>query len=184
MACFEICILPVKPHEGPFNDTPGDRGGPTSWGITLDTAKLDAVLGDVDRDGDVDVDDIRAMPWETAKAFYYKYWWMPLQLAEFKSDVIASKVLDLAINWDRPIYRHRTQVGRVLQRAIRACGHEDVVEDGIIGPMTIEIVNLCREEILLPAIRMGADGFYRMIVAHDPSQAKFLAGWLKYRAHS
>ena len=55
-------IRQVLIHEGGYSDHPNDAGGVTKFGISLRYLR-DAghALGDVDRDGDIDADDIRAL---------------------------------------------------------------------------------------------------------------------------
>lgn len=51
--------------------------------------------------------------------------------------------------------------------------------DGIMGPMTLAAVNNSNPATLAPALRTAQANFYKMLVAKQPSDARFLAGWLK-----
>lgn len=57
-----------------FHNVSGDMGGPTSaYGITLATAKRFGL--DVDHDGDVDIDDLKAMTWDDVDSLFKKHFW-------------------------------------------------------------------------------------------------------------
>jgi lysozyme family protein len=60
---------------------------------------------------------------------------------------------------------------------LRATG-ESVVEDGIIGPITLESINEADSTDLLAALKSEAAGYYRLIVAKTPAQQRFINGRL------
>jgi len=49
----------IVDREGGYVNDPDDPGGPTKYGVTIHTAR--ALNLDVDNDGDVDIDDIKAL---------------------------------------------------------------------------------------------------------------------------
>jgi len=51
-------------------------------------------------------------------------------------------------------------------------------QDGIMGKMTISAINAEIEAPLLARLKAVRTNFYRSIVANDPTQSKFLNGWL------
>lgn len=65
----------------------------------------------------------------------------------------------------------------ILQRALRSASIY-VPEDGLMGPVTISAVLNSEPNILLAAMKSEAAGYYRLIAAKNPSQQKFLQGWL------
>jgi lysozyme family protein len=74
------------------------------------------------------------------------------------------------------------QAVKLIQRALLAAGTQ-VVEDGIIGPETLAAINKADPTDLLAALKSEAAGFYRLIANANPSQQKFINGWLR-RAYS
>jgi len=181
---FQQAIEVVLDHEGGFVDDPDDPGGATNWGISLRFLKSLGELDldedgftdfDLDRDGDVDADDIRMFTREHAKAVYFQHWWerhgyqhLPL--------VIGTKIFDHAVNMgSRPTHR-------CVQRALRAC-REPVVDDGIIGPKTLNALARPLPDILLPAICSEVAGHYRLLISRRPKFEKYRNGWLRRAYH-
>lgn len=167
----------VRRHEGGKTNDPHDPGGPTAYGWslrTLETLGLD--LADVDRDGDIDADDVSAFTWEHARALYIREFWDRLGLERLPAD-LAVKLFDSAVNLGP------RQAVRLLQRALRACLVE-VQEDGVLGPVTIAATRkVSPESALLTALRAENAGFYRRLVARNPDLERYLEGWIR-RAYS
>lgn len=172
---FDAAIAVVLEHEGfgAIVDHPVDPGGITKWGISLRLLRsLGDGGGDLDGDGDVDAADVAGMSRDQAVAIYRRAFWQPGRYSLIFSEAVAVKLFDLVVNMG-PAPAHRC-----AQRALRACGRP-VVEDGMIGPITRCQVNATPAEILLPALRAEAAGFYRLLVAADRFRATFLEGWLR-----
>lgn len=51
--------------------------------------------------------------------------------------------------------------------------------DGIMGPLTLAATNNSNPATLAPALRIAQANFYRMLVAKQPTDARFLTGWLR-----
>ena len=193
---FERLVLPVIfDHEGrKYSNHPHDAGGPTKYGVSLKFAqqygdrdgdgKADL---DLDGDGDVDADDIKLMTPEVAAVVYRSEWWGRYGYDRILDVGIATKVMSLAINLYSAKLAHR-----LLQRALRACGHP-VQEDGVLGDISIKAINSQPGWLLLAAFRSEAAGHYRMIYerrkaaislgSKNPPFDAFIEGWLN-RAYS
>lgn len=78
-----------------FTNDPRDPGGPTKYGITLRTAIQYGL--DEDKDGDVDIDDIKNMSPETAFIVYRDRYWNAVQADDLPWD-IAMMAFDSAVN--------------------------------------------------------------------------------------
>jgi lysozyme family protein len=65
---------------------------------------------------------------------------------------------------------------------LRAAGIS-VTEDGIIGQITLAAINKADSTDLLAALKSEAAGYYRLIANINPSQQRFIDGWLN-RAYS
>ena len=98
MAKFKDAIGYVLDNEGGYSEHPSDPGGETFWGISLRYLKGTGEYGDIDDDGDIDADDIRAMTMADAEGFYFRDFWTPLKLDKVESQAVATRVFDMAVN--------------------------------------------------------------------------------------
>jgi lysozyme family protein len=169
MADFRQALAVVLKHEGGFVDHPDDPGGATNFGVSLSFAlALGDVNGDgfadldIDLDGDVDADDIRYMEAHHAADVYRREFWEPLKCDAIRDDAIARKLFDTAVNCGK------RQAVKFLQRALYAA-HEDLVDDGVIGPKTLAAVNFnaLRNHGVLFAMRSEQAGFYRALIMRN-----------------
>lgn len=169
MSRFDIAIAVVLRHEGYAVDDPRDPGGATNYGISLRWLKTRNKLeGDIDKDGQIDSEDIKKMQRSDAIRLYWHYWWQPYGYDRIQCQAIATKAFDLAVNMGAK------QSHRCLQRAIRAVKSDTgILEDGYIGPLTLAVVNTLADAPLLAAYRSEAAGYYRSL--HKPHYEK---GWL------
>jgi len=78
-----------------FVDHPNDPGGATKYGITLQTAKENAV--DVDKDGDTDKEDMKKLPLETAMQIYKARYWNVLRCDDYPFSYAVS-LFDAGVN--------------------------------------------------------------------------------------
>lgn len=107
--------------EGGYVDHPRDPGGATNMGITIHTMRA---LGlDLDRDGDIDKDDVRQVTRDIAMEIYEDRYWHPVWGNRMPSGV-DMVLMDASVN-SGP----RASV-RWVQRAL------DVNPDGYLGPIT------------------------------------------------
>ncbi len=178
--------------EGGHANDPADRGGETKYGISLrflvTAGKIDLDQDrffdfDLDMDGDIDGRDIRRLNKQDAAWIYHYYFWKPLEADTFPAP-IGEMLFDQAVN------SGLVAAKKLLQRAINSCGahvsdFKRLKVDGAIGPITrLRILSVLEHPGLgLPALveayREAARARYRAIVANDPSQQRFLKGWLR-----
>lgn len=176
---FDIAIRTVLKHEGGYVNDPDDPGGATNYGISLRWLKKTGDLdddglpdGDIDHDGDIDIDDIKALDIDAARELYRKYWWLKYKYNEINSLTVATKLLDLSINMGA------RQAHKLIQRACKACGAQ-IKDDGILGPISLRVINSISGYVLIAAFRSEAAGFYRVLIAKKPIFGKYQNGWLK-----
>ncbi len=178
---FNRAIKQVMTHEGGFVDHPDDPGGATNFGVSLRYLR-DAGhdLGDIDGDGDIDYQDIKALTPARAKAIYYDRFWMPNYYANMPP-IVAGKMLDLAV------VMGPSQANKLLQRALSVIEDDfgqsvDLRDDGRIGPATLAAISdRARSEARWAtrvALRASSEMFFRWLATHRPSSKVFLAGWV------
>lgn len=182
---FDKAITTVLHHEGGFVDDPVDPGGATNYGVSLrfllSKGDLDRDADgwldfDFDKDGDVDAFDVRSMTREDAVMIYRDFWWDKNGYADLPG-IVGIKVFDLAVNMgSRQAHLH-------LQRALRANGCADIVDDGVLGPVTRRTALAGDALSIQAALRSEAAGFYRLLTVKKPPLKKYLNGWLR-RAYS
>jgi lysozyme family protein len=148
--------------EGGYVHDPLDRGGETRYGISARSYP------------DVDIANLTL---DDAAAIYRRDYWDALRLGEIADQKIAAEVFDSGVN---------TGTGRAalwLQQALNLVGGFGsgiIVPDGKLGPKTVAAVNNCRYgEALLKALNGLQFLHYYRIVEKDPTQARFIRGWLR-----
>ena len=143
-------------HEGGYVNDKQDAGGETRYGISKRSyPQL----------------DIKSLTRDQARQIYFVDFWMKAKCEQIDDENIATKFFDLAVHTGIP------QAVKLIQRALRAAG-EQVAEDGIIGPITLSAINKADPTDLLAALKSEAAGLYRLIAQANPSQQKFINGWL------
>lgn len=135
---------------------------------------------DMDMDGDVDADDIRACTKEQAAALFRRHFWDKL--------ACDSLPLPLAVTlYDGAVNMGPGRAVRQLQAALNLVGEnrldifEPLAEDGIMGPKTREMAQaVARIDADFYTARQSLrqrDAFYRQLAARRPSMQVFLTGW-------
>ena len=125
---FDDAFAELLKHEGGFSDHKADPGKATRYGIT------EAVAREVRYRG-----NMQDLPIDLAKRIYLEQYWNPIQ-AEKLPPKVRYAVFDAAVN------SGVTQSIKWLQRAA------GTLDDGIIGPKTLEKVNSIDQELLLRTI--------------------------------
>lgn len=150
----------VLEREGGYVDHPDDRGGPTKYGITLQT------LSEYRKD-EVSREDIQALEPVEAMEIYGSLYWVGPRFNTLALDLkTAELVFDAAVNhgidWTT----------RTLQ------GFVGVKQDGIIGPVTRGEITHSRSNYLYKHLIFARLDLYATIVFNDSSQAVFMKGWM------
>jgi lysozyme family protein len=175
MANFNLAIPHILEHEGGYVNNKRDPGGATKYGISLRyLQKRGDLLGDFDGDGDVDADDIAAMTRPMAVAVYESGFWLPNRLRDVKSQLLATKIFDMAVNMGSK------QAWKLVQRSLTANG-QGCVDDGVVGPKTIAALNALEkvDYSVLVTLREKQKFFYAGILATRPELRVFELGWFR-----
>ncbi|WP_375281432.1 holin-associated N-acetylmuramidase [Pseudooctadecabacter sp.] len=116
----------IVAREGGYVNDPDDPGGATNHGVTIHTMRR---LGlDLDRDGDVDAQDVRVLSRDQAVVIFIDHYFDRPRIAELPAPLHAT-VFDMYVNAG-------ANAVRILQRLLRDMRIE-VGVDGLIGPQTI-----------------------------------------------
>lgn len=172
---FKIAVNFVLSHEGGLTKDLRDPGGITNYGISLRFLKAAGL--DINADGHIDEEDIKALRKEDAIEIYRNKWWDKYGFERIHSLNVAKKIFDLAVNmgsyWGICI----------LQKAVNYAGYSELEMDGILGIETIAATNVCKDQYLLPSIKEYAIDHYKDIVRKHPELGIFLRGWINRANH-
>ena len=189
---FAKAVTKLLGIEGGYVNDKHDKGGATRYGISLHFLKSDGLIDadkdgfadfDLDFDDDIDVADIRKLSVADARALYHRCFWRPLGCDNY-AQPIGEMLFDQAVNGGA----HAAK--RMLQQAINRClakspsAPEFIAEDGKIGAKTYDAMNwvVCWGQLGMPALisayREAVKSRYRAIAAADPTQKRFLNGWI------
>ena len=150
--------------EGGFVNDPKDRGGATSMGVTLNTWKR--VGYDKDKDGDIDVKDLKLLSKEdVVKKVLKPYYWDKWRADEINNQSIANILVD----WVYTSGKYGiTKVQAML----------NLKPDGVVGNKTLSAINdYPNQRQLFQRIKNERLAFIDRIVKNNPSQRRFLKGW-------
>jgi lysozyme family protein len=120
----------IVAREGGYVNDRDDPGGATNHGVTIGTMKALGI--DVDRDGDIDVTDVKLLTRAQAVDIYVKHYFEKPRIAELPEELHAT-VFDMQVNAG-------SNAVRILQHVLTTLGFRCDV-DGTIGPATILAAN-------------------------------------------
>lgn len=148
-------------REGGYVDNPDDRGGPTKYGITEKVAQENGYEG-----------DMRELPLDFAVGVYKKKYWDIIHLDEVINPNMQEFMFDACVN-------HGPEWAvRIAQRAYNALNKDTIVEDGMIGPQTLNAVNTEEHQQDLAFWYLIVRGTYFYDIAKsDSTQKTFIRGW-------
>ena len=169
-----IAVPWILDAEGGFVNEASDRGGATKYGISIKFLRLlpdhdgdGFVDGDLDRDGDVDIEDIQGLDVEDAIDLYHQYFWLSYKCAAFNNPAIALCLFDAVVN-------HRPKTAKILLQ--RGLG---VTADGDIGPRTMRAAQEINADIFLPLYFSFRAKLFHDIVKRHSDQDVYFRGWLR-----
>ena len=163
MAKVELLTPKILKWEGGFVNDPLDAGGATNKGVTIATWR--ACGYDKDGDGDIDVEDMRLLTVADATMVLKKYYWDRWQADR----IVNQSVADILVDW---VWASGVHGIKIPQRIL------GVTVDGKVGNQTITAVNAAEPSELFKQIWLARKDFLNGIVQRNPSQKRFIKGWL------
>ena len=145
--------------EGGYTDDKYDKGGKTKYGIIEKEARRYGYKG-----------LMKDLTLEFAKEIYFKKYFIKYNLDKIDNDKIALSICDWTVNsgnWGL----------KKVQQTLNDLGYNLTV-DGIFGNKTLQALNTVDVEKFLSLYHSKQRAFYRVIVKNNPTQKKFLQGWL------
>jgi len=162
MADLKLYLPKLIHLEGGFVENKNDPGGPTKYGITLDTWKQ--IGYDKDQDGDIDRDDIRLLNEDDFKIVALKDW-NSCQADKINNQSIAELFVDFH-------YNSGTVAIKTLQMLL------NIDTDGIVGINTLKAINKTNQEDLFYSLLGSRIGFVYGLCIMNKTNFIFLIGWL------
>ncbi len=163
---FQKFMKVILRHEGGYVNDIDDPGGATNYGISIRLLSRLGELGDIDKDGDVDIHDILAMTPESASEIYYECFYKPLKIVEIREEKLALQFFDFAVN------AGSKTATRTLQQSLH------IRADGIMGPNTLREVNNYSSSTPALVFKFARSEYYRSLASQKPVLKKYLQGWL------
>ena len=148
---IRAAILKTIKKEGGYVHDELDVGGETKYGISKRAFPNEDIAG--------------LTIWRAFEI--YKFWYaLPLKLPEIVNPRIGWKIFDVGVNTGL------SKAAKLTQETVGA----DV--DGIIGTQTVKAINETDEAVFFMHFIPKLESFYNDIVNRNPTQSKFLRGWL------
>lgn len=179
MSDFNLAVDYVLSWEKGLEVDPNDEGGITNLGISmrflrsLTTEKIRA-YGFTSTPETINRADIEQLTPAQAKSIYKGEFWDHARFSAINSQKVCNFLFDMAVNMG---------ISTAIKCAQRACWalmrqRSPLADDGVLGDKTIEAINRCGGMLYPSPLRAERAGEYRLIVERNPSQRKFLEGWL------
>jgi lysozyme family protein len=168
----------IVAREGGYVNDPDDPGGATNYGVTIHTMRR---LGmDLDRDGDVDARDVRALTRDQAIDIFIRHYFQKPRI-HLLPEPLQATVFDMYVNAGG-------NAVKILQRLL-AEFQEPVTVDGALGPMTAAAVKRVYDKAgyyLVDAYGIARRNYYFRIGDRRAASRKYArtraggkGGWIK-----
>ena len=158
MADFRSYAPLLHRLEKGFSDDKDDKGGATMDGVTLTTYRR--FYGD-----SLTVKDLKRMTKTQWNHIMKTGYWDACKADQINNQSVAEIIADWCVN-----------SGTARIREVQAIA--GVKPDGVVGPKTLAAINGADQRVLFYRIRMAREQWYHKRVQIDPTQRKFLNGWM------
>lgn len=163
MADFKKYAPKLLQLEGGFVNHPEDKGGITNLGVTLTTYRV--YCGQ-----EKTIKDLQNMSYGTWEKIMKDLYWDKVKGDEIDNQSLAEIIADWCVN--------SGLAGLRKVQEIVGCK-----PDGIVGAITLSLINTADPESLFDRIWKARLQFYINIVKRNPSQKVFMNGWMNRLNH-
>lgn len=152
-------LKPVLGIEGGVSNDPDDRGGLTNAGVTQRTYDAWRASHHLPQQ------PVTMISMVEVQQLYWEDYWGAAQCDRFPAP-IDTIIFDMAVN------------SGPKQALMTLQGTMNIAKDGVVGPKTMAAVASYQPLTLADQYLDARERFYYDICARDPSQKKFLSGWI------
>lgn len=179
---YEDIIRYVLLSEGrdKFTDDPVDRGGATKWGITY--ASWFKKGWDVDKDGDIDVDDLKKTREADAIAFYKQWFWDKPRIGEYPAG-LRYALFDMFVNSGANAFGMLAQAAGMRWAPNMNTPALKTNASGNVTYWNDDTFIQLAKRVSIDQLTEARKKYYEGIVRNSPEQAKFIKGWLNRATH-
>lgn len=167
-------ITELIKREGGYSNNPADKGGETTWGITVAVARAFGYTG-----------PMVSMTQQVARDIYAQRYWHAPRFNDVNtiSELVAEELLDTGVNMGPSV------AGKFLQRALNVLNQGDkaypnVAVDGAVGNMTLAALKAflaargkAGETVLVRMLNAQQSVRYIELAEAKVSQETFEYGW-------
>lgn len=161
MRKFDEFLKVILQQEGgdKYHEVQGDSGLGTKYGVSLAFYKT--------IEPDATKEDIKNLTYQDAYSIYKKYFYEDVNLHLIDNELLRLHMFSHGVN---------AGMGKAIKMLQKILG---VTEDGILGTKTASKANFYPEQgELVQGYANARRVFYEKIVTKNPTQKKFLQGWL------
>lgn len=158
---FRKALAYTFANEGGFSNVKEDKGGATNFGIIREELARW-------RHHDVTAEDVRNMDRAEAEAIYKAWYWDALHLSQVTNEKVAMAL------FDRAVLNGLTGVSRHVRNIFPGVQKEDAPN---FFPL-MSLVNAHDPHSFVLKLADLCEKAHRRRVEQDPTQQRFLAGWL------
>jgi lysozyme family protein len=158
----DVIIDDILRREGGYVDHPADRGGPTNFGITLET------LRDW-RGRAVAAQDVQRLTADEARAIYRARYITQPGFDQLPPGDLQALLVDCAVH-------HGVARARLFVRTLQKLG--GLTADGVIGPQTLGAIATVGSDRVRRELLKLRGHFIAGILRRNKTQWPFAAGWL------
>lgn len=158
--------------EGGWSNDPDDRGGKTNFGVTEKVWRDWCIIEKLP------YKPIESITVADAEALYKGLYWDVCRCGQLESARVAMEVFEIAVNCGV------ARAGELLQKSVNLLHPDGTVlkVDGVIGRYTLSAANSLipkYEVALIGSLNVFQGMWYIGIQERNPSQRKFIRGWMK-----